>query len=106
MQTVLNLVLTIQNVRTAVVLYSLVEQFHIRSSVHELRRLGRLADLSLYAEIYNRFIQVLSGLRSNNHNNWYDEMFNDVAFNEKVNFNIRGGGKKIDYFSSIVPSGS
>lgn len=33
--------------------------------------------------------------------NWYDEMFNDVAFNEKVNFNIRGGGKKIDYFSSI-----
>ena len=38
--------------------YSLVEQFHIRSSVHELRRLGRLADLSLYAEIYNRFIQT------------------------------------------------
>ena len=27
-------------------------------------------------------------------------MFNDEA-NEKVNFNIRGGGKKIDYFSSI-----
>ena len=33
--------------------------------------------------------------------NWYDELFKNSAFNQKVNFNIRGGGKKADYFSSI-----
>lgn len=32
---------------------------------------------------------------------WYDEIFNNSAFNQKANFNIRGGGKKADYFSSI-----
>ncbi len=33
--------------------------------------------------------------------NWYDEIFKDAAFNQKFNFNIRGGGSKADYFSSI-----
>ncbi|WP_444105768.1 TonB-dependent receptor [Bacteroides sp.] len=33
--------------------------------------------------------------------NWYDELFKDHAFNQMINFNIRGGGKKVDYFSSI-----
>lgn len=33
---------------------------------------------------------------------WYDEIFKDRAFNQKVNFNIRGGGKRADYFSSIT----
>lgn len=32
---------------------------------------------------------------------WYDEIFKDQAFNQNFNFNIRGGGKKVDYFSSI-----
>ena len=32
---------------------------------------------------------------------WYDEVFEDQAFNQNFNFNIRGGGKKVDYFSSI-----
>lgn len=33
--------------------------------------------------------------------NWYDEIFKDYAFNQKANFNIRGGGRRADYFSSI-----
>lgn len=33
--------------------------------------------------------------------NWYDEMFNDRSYSQMMNFNIRGGGKKVDYFSSI-----
>lgn len=33
--------------------------------------------------------------------NWYDELFKNLTFNQKFNFNIRGGGKKVDYFSSI-----
>lgn len=32
---------------------------------------------------------------------WYDELFKDRSFSETVNFNIRGGSKKVDYFSSI-----
>lgn len=32
--------------------------------------------------------------------NWYDELFRDNAMSQNINFNIRGGGKKIDYFSS------
>lgn len=34
--------------------------------------------------------------------NWYDEMFKNQAFNQNVNFNIRGGGRKVDYFSSVT----
>ena len=33
--------------------------------------------------------------------NWYDEIFKDQAFSQSVNFNIRGGGRKVDYFSSV-----
>ena len=32
---------------------------------------------------------------------WYDEIFNDVAFNQKANFNIRGGSKRITYFMNM-----
>ncbi|MBS9768183.1 MAG: TonB-dependent receptor [Flavobacteriaceae bacterium] len=33
---------------------------------------------------------------------WYDELFTEQAINEKANFNIRGGGKKVDYFMSVT----
>lgn len=29
---------------------------------------------------------------------WYDELFKDFTFNQRANFNIRGGSKRIDYF--------
>lgn len=32
---------------------------------------------------------------------WYDELFKGMAVNQNFNFNIRGGGKKLDYFSSV-----
>ena len=31
---------------------------------------------------------------------WYDELFRSGAMSQNFNFNIRGGSKKIDYFSS------
>ncbi len=34
--------------------------------------------------------------------NWYDEMFKNLALNENINFNIRGGGSKVDYFMSAT----
>lgn len=33
--------------------------------------------------------------------NWYDELFKSGAMSQNLNFNIRGGSKKIDYFSSV-----
>lgn len=33
--------------------------------------------------------------------NWYEELFRKMATNQSFNFNIRGGGKKLDYFSSV-----
>ncbi len=32
---------------------------------------------------------------------WYDEIFKDASFNQKANFNIRGGTKKITYFMNV-----
>lgn len=29
---------------------------------------------------------------------WYDEIFKDASFNQRVNFNVRGGSQRIDYF--------
>ena len=29
---------------------------------------------------------------------WYDELFKDATMNERVNFNVRGGSKRVDYF--------
>ena len=34
--------------------------------------------------------------------NWYDEIFKNHTFNQNVNFNIRGGGRRVDYFSSVT----
>lgn len=33
---------------------------------------------------------------------WYNELFNDYAINQKANFNIRGGTKKIVYFMNMT----
>lgn len=32
---------------------------------------------------------------------WYNELFKERSFSESFNFNIRGGGSKVDYFSSV-----
>ena len=32
---------------------------------------------------------------------WYGALFKDLAFNQKANFNIRGGTKKITYFMNV-----
>lgn len=32
---------------------------------------------------------------------WYNELFKKAAFNQKVNFNVRGGGKRMDYFMNV-----
>ena len=32
---------------------------------------------------------------------WYSELFKNTTFNQKANFNIRGGTKKLDYFMNV-----
>lgn len=34
--------------------------------------------------------------------NWYNELFKKTSFTEKIHFNIRGGGKRVNYFSGIT----
>jgi TonB-linked SusC/RagA family outer membrane protein len=33
---------------------------------------------------------------------WYNELFKELTFNQKANFNIRGGSKKLDYFMNVA----
>ncbi|WP_200878619.1 SusC/RagA family TonB-linked outer membrane protein [Sphingobacterium sp. ML3W] len=37
--------------------------------------------------------------------NWYNELFKKGALNQNVNFSVRGGGKKMDYFSNVSYNG-
>lgn len=32
---------------------------------------------------------------------WYKEVFKDATFNQKANFNVRGGTSKITYFMNV-----
>lgn len=54
------------------------------------------------AKLYNEeFIQgVANGINPYKYPNvdWYDELFRDATINERINFNIRGGSKRVDYF--------
>jgi TonB-linked SusC/RagA family outer membrane protein len=80
----------------------------------------KFADGATYMELYNEAVtnqKSSSGLFTrdqifNTRNggdpyvypnvNWYDEVFKGYAVNEKVNFNIRGGTKKIVYFMNMT----
>ncbi|SFF11946.1 TonB-dependent receptor [Sunxiuqinia elliptica] len=33
--------------------------------------------------------------------NWYDEIFKSSSMSQNINFNVRGGGKKLDYFMNV-----
>ncbi len=33
--------------------------------------------------------------------NWYDEIFKSSSMSQNLNFNVRGGGKKLDYFMNV-----
>ncbi len=33
--------------------------------------------------------------------NWYDEIFRSTSLTQNANFNVRGGGKKLDYFMNV-----
>lgn len=88
----------------------------IEGNVSMPTKVPKFADGATYMELYNEAADNLSsgaprysqekidgtraGLNKYVYPNvdWYDECFKDAAFNQKVNFNVMGGGKKLDYF--------
>lgn len=79
-------------------------------------RLPKFAGAISYMEMYNEAVNnfstgsklftqeqiegVRAGLDPYKYPNvdWYDELFKDAAINERANFNVRGGSKRVDYF--------
>ncbi len=94
--------------------------FRIENNVSQPSYLPKFADGSTFMRLYNEAVRNLSsGAIPYNQEqiegvqkglnpyvfpniNWYDEMFKGQTFNQKLNFNIRGGGKKLDYFMNVT----
>ena len=96
--------------------------FRFEGSMHQPTKIPEFVDGVSFMELYNEAIRNQSmgkvpytqdqidgtrrGLNPYMFPNvqWYDEMFKERSFSETFNFNIRGGGKKVDYFSSVSVS--
>ena len=96
--------------------------FRFEGSMHQPTKIPEFVDGVSFMELYNEAIRNQSmgkvpytqdqidgtrrGLNPYVFPNvqWYDEMFKERSFSETFNFNIRGGGKKVDYFSSVSVS--
>lgn len=96
--------------------------FRFEGSMHEPTSVPKFVDGVTFMELYNEAIynqpsgkepytqERIDGTRLGLNPyvfpnvDWYGEMFKDRSFSETFNFNIRGGGKKVDYFSSISVS--
>ncbi|MCQ2153887.1 MAG: TonB-dependent receptor [Bacteroidales bacterium] len=83
-------------------------------------QLPKFVDGFRYMELYNEAVtnqgtgdilytqEQIDGTRQNLNPyvypnvNWYDEIFKNYAFNQKANFNIRGGTSKINYFMNLT----
>lgn len=97
-----------------------IVNFRFETSVSTPTSRQKMADAATYMEMYNEAVttrgtgQILytqdkiNGTKANKNKyiypdvDWYNEMFKDAAVNENLNFNIRGGGKRADYFMSAT----
>lgn len=93
--------------------------FRIEGSMSEPTSIPEFVDGVTFMELYNEAVynqpsgkepytqERIDGVREGLNPyvfpnvDWYNEMFKDRSFSEMFNFNIRGGGKKVDYFSSV-----
>ena len=93
--------------------------FRMEASIAQPTKIPEFADGVTYMQLYNEAIGnlatgqapysqdkidgTLNGLNKYVYPNvnWYDEIFKNTSVNENFNFNIRGGGSKVDYFTSI-----
>lgn len=90
----------------------------LESSMNQLTNVGGMVDGVTYMNMYNEGAsrpnsgrtlysdeKIRGTIEGKNpyifpNVNWYDEMFKKNSFAQHVNFNIRGGSKKVDYFMS------
>lgn len=95
--------------------------FRLEGNIATPTSTPEFVDAVTYMKMYNeanlnQFGNAASGLFSNEHIantinganpylypnvDWYNELFKDMTFNQKANFNIRGGTKKLDYFMNV-----
>jgi len=93
--------------------------FRLEGQISQPTSTPRIVDGATYMELFNEAAtndasgdilfsaDKIAGTREGRNKyvypnvNWYDELFKNMTFNQKFNFNIRGGGKKVNYFSSI-----
>lgn len=82
-------------------------------------RIPKFVDGANYMELYNEAVmnqqsgntlysqeQIFNTRKGTNPHlfpnvDWYGEIFNNLSFNQKANFNIRGGTSKITYFMNV-----
>jgi TonB-linked SusC/RagA family outer membrane protein len=99
-----------------------IVSFRVEGNVSQPTKVPQFADAVTYMNMFNeaatnQFGNAATGLFTqdqingtvNNLNpyvypnvDWYNELFKDMTFNQKVNFNIRGGSKKLDYFMNVA----
>lgn len=88
----------------------------VEGNVSMPTEIPEFVDGPTYMELYNEAVnnyssgsklftqEQINGTRNNLNPylypnvDWYDELFKKASFNQRVNFNVRGGGKKMDYF--------
>lgn len=94
--------------------------FRIEGQVHTPTSIPKLVDGATYMELFNEGItndgsgdilytpEKIAGTRAKLNPyvfpdvDWYNELFKNTSFTEKINFNIRGGGKRVNYFSAMT----
>lgn len=96
--------------------------FRVEGNISQPTKVPEFADAITYMNMFNeastnQFGNAATGLFTNkqieNTRNgvnpyvypnvdWYGELFKELTFNQKVNFNIRGGTKKLDYFMNVA----
>lgn len=94
--------------------------FRLETNVTTPTKLPKFVDGYRYMELYNEAVtnqgtgdvlftqDQIDGTRNKLNPyvypnvDWYDEIFNNHAFNQKANFNIRGGTSKITYFMNLT----
>lgn len=91
----------------------------VEANMTQPTKVPKFVDGAQYMEMFNEAVTGESSgntlytteqiINTRNHVNkyiypdvdWYNEIFKEAAFNQKANFNIRGGTKKITYFMNI-----
>lgn len=97
-----------------------VVNVRLETSYNSPLRTPEFADGVQYMEMYNDAVLTRGGSRTQLYSdekiygtriganqyvfpnvNWYDEMFRKGSFSQNVNVTVRGGGARVDYFSSV-----